>query len=176
MSNVIRRILGVITLSVFSLFIGCEDNHQIEEIVFELNTKLPQDENGYYRLTIDRNRWQTLHRIEGRVLRNNDGVNVIKFGWSSDLMWFVGDTLGYAIQNTSDELLYIGYDTTYVTWFNGFEVPIVNGASYSDYDGYVNTMLAPVKTMIGDTATIYFTYYDNWRYEDTYGSFNIIFD
>ena len=59
MSNVIRRIFRI-TLSVFSLFIGCEDNHQMKKC-FELNTKLPQDENGYYRLTIDRNRWQTLH-------------------------------------------------------------------------------------------------------------------
>jgi hypothetical protein len=128
-------------------------------------------------MALDTTRWQTLHRIEGRVVRNGEGVNIIKFAWLSNLYWLVGDTLGYAIENTgSDELWYIGYDTTYITWFNGFEVPIVNGSSYSDFDGYVNTMMAPVKTMKGDTATIYYGYYDNWLDENTYGEFNVIFN
>ena len=30
--------------------------------------------------------------------------------------------------------------------------------------------------MRGDTATIFYGYYDNWLYEETYGEFNIIFD
>ena len=65
---------------------------------------------------------------------------------------------------------------TLITWFSGFEVPIVNGSSYSREDGEVNTMIAPVKTMRGDTATVFYGYFDNWREEETYGEFNIIFD
>ena len=81
------------------------------------------------------------------------------------------------VENTGNsELWYVGYDTTYITWFDGYEVPIVNQASYSNENGEVNTMIAPVKTMIGDTATIHYGYWDNWRYEDTYGEFNIIFN
>ena len=76
----------------------------------------------------------------------------------------------------TDDLEYVSYDTNYVTWFDGDEVPIINSASYSDYDGYVNTMMAPVRTMIGDTATIYYGYWDNWTYEETYGEFHVIFD
>ena len=70
----IRKIVGLITLIGFSLFVGCED--PIEPIEFELNSGLTKDGNGYYHMTLDTTNWQTLHRIEGRVLRNNDGVNV----------------------------------------------------------------------------------------------------
>ena len=176
-SIIVKTIKAVITLIGFSLFIGCEDVNEIEPIEFELISGLTEDANGYYHMALDTTRWQTLHRIEGRVVRNGEGVNIIKFAWLSNLYWLVGDTLGYAIENTgSDELWYIGYDTTYITWFNGFEVPIVNGSSYSDFDGYVNTMMAPVKTMKGDTATIYYGYYDNWRAEEIYGEFNVIFN
>ena len=73
-------------------------------------------------------------------------------------------------------MTYVGYDTTYITWFGGEEVPIVNGASYSNEDGEVNTMIAPIKTMVGDTATIFYAYFDNWTYKETYGGFHIIFD
>jgi hypothetical protein len=52
----------------------------------------------------------------------------------------------------------------------------VNGASYSDEEGEVSTVIAPVKTMRGDTATIFYGYYDNWLYEETYGEFYVIFD
>ena len=177
-SIIVKTIKVVVTTLIgFSLFIGCEDANEVESIEFELNTRLTEDANGYYHLTIDTTNWQTLHRIEARVTRNGEGVNIIKFGWTSNFFWYVGDTLGYVIENTgNDELWYVGYDTTYLTWYGGFEVPIINSSSYSDFDGYVNTMIAPVKTMVGDTATIYYGFYDNWRYEDVYGEFNIIFD
>ena len=70
----------------------------------------------------------------------------------------------------------MSYDTTYITGFEGWEVPIVNGASYSNEDGEVNTMIAPVRSMVGDTATIFYVYHDEWTYDDTYGEFKIIFD
>ncbi len=176
MSNVIRKIVGVITLSIFSFFIGCEDN-SLEPITFELNSGLFKDSNGYYHMNLDTNSVQTLHRLSGRVLRNGEPVNVIKFAWASNMYWIINDDFGYVIQNTgSEELWYVGYDTTHITWFSGWEVPIVNGSSYSREDGEVNTMLAPVRSMRGDTATIYYGYHDNWTYEDTFGEFKIIFN
>ena len=171
----IRKIVGLITLIGFSLFVGCED--PIEPIEFELNSGLTKDGNGYYHMTLDTTNWQTLHRIEGRVLHNNEGVNVIKFAWASNFYWTIGDTMGYIVERAlTSDLVYVSYDTSYVTWFSGFEVPIVNGASYSREDGEVNIMMAPVKSMRGDTATIYYAYHDNWLYEDTYGEFYVIFD
>ena len=180
-SIIVKTIKAVITLIGFSLFIGCENpiESQIPPIIFELDAGLIVDSNGYYHLPIDITNWQTLHRLSGRVTRegSDEGVNVIKFGWASNLYWEIGDTLGYIVESgLTDDLEYVSYDTNYVTWFDGDEVPIINSASYSDYDGYVNTMMAPVRTMIGDTATIYYGYWDNWTYEETYGEFHVIFD
>ena len=170
----IRRI---VVLTLFSLFIGCESAEPISPITFELQFVSEVDINGYYHIPVDTTRWQTLHRISGNVYRNNEAVNVIKFGWSSSHYWTLGDTLGYIIsRGLTDDLIYVSYDTSYVTWFDGYEVPIVNSASYSDTEGEVSTMIAPVKSMRGDTATIFYGYYDNWLYEETYGEFHIIFD
>ena len=173
----IRKIVGLITLTGFSLFVGCEDQRAIEPIEFELNSGLIKDGNGYYHMTLDDTKWQTLHRLSGHVYRNGTAVNIIKFGWASNFYWTIGDTLGYIVERAlTNDLVYVSYDTSYVTWFSGFEVPIVNGASYSREDGEVNTKMAPVKSMRGDTATIYYAYHDNWLYEDTYGEFYVIFD
>ena len=86
-------------------------------------------------------------------------------------------TLGYLVDvGLNEQFEYVYYDTTYIVGFNGFEVPCVNGSSYSREDGMVNTVIAPVRTMRGDTMTIYWGMHDNWTYEDTYGEFQIILD
>ena len=163
----IRKIVEIITLIGFSLFIGCEDSNHIEPIEFELSSGLEVDDNGYYHLTLDVGQWQTLHRIDGRVLRNGEGVNVIKFGWDSNMYWLLGDTLGHVIAHgLTDDLEYVSYDTNYVTWFDGSEVPTTNCCSYSNSDGEVNNMIAPVQSMIGDTITI------GYRWSDYYNNLN----
>ena len=203
--GIVKKIISTaITLSAFS-FIGCEnpvyndiviesedigvhiygsdtDTTEIAEdtlssVVFNLLLDLELDGNGFYHLPIDTTKWQTLHRLTSVVTRDSVGVNVIKVSWYSNHYWLIGDTLGYMIENTgSDDLWYVGYDTTYITWFNGFEVPVVNGASYSDMYGEVNTMIAPVKTMRGDTISIGYSYYDDWKLEETVGEFSIVLD
>ena len=176
----IKRLVsyGLITLIGFNLFVGCEDNNQLEPIEFILESNLTKDSNGFYHLDLDTTKWQTLHRISGNVYRNGESVDVLKFGWYSSHHWIIGDDYGYVIANhgLNDDLVYVAYDTTYITRFSGFEVPIVNGASYSNADGEVNTMMAPVRTMLGDTATIQYSFYDDWRGEQTDGVFYVIFD
>ena len=92
---------------------------------------------------------KTPHRLSGNVYRDGESVNVLKFGWGSNHYWIIGDDFGYFIANTKERLndngTYVGYDTTYVDWFDGYTVPIVNGSSYSNMDGEVNTMLQPYK-------------------------------
>jgi len=190
--NGIKKLVsyGVITLITFNLFVGCEQSNpfgsvleyenglsELSPIVFELDAGLNEDANGYYHITLDITKWQTLHRISGHVYRDGNPVNIIKFAWAGSHHWIINDTLGYIIERgLTDDLVYVSYDTTYITWFSGFEVPIVNGSSYSREDGEVNTMIAPIRTMVGDTATIYYGYFDNWTHDETYGEFNIIFD
>ena len=170
-----KRLRSLLVMTSLILF-GCEDS-RLSPITFELDSKLTEDVNGYHHLTIDTTQWQTLHRISGHVYRDGESVNVLKFGWASSHHWIVGDDYGYIVsRGLTDDLAYVSYDTTYITWFSGWEVPIVNGSSYSREDGEVNTMMAPVRTMRGDTATVYYGWYDNWTDEETTSEFYVIFD
>ena len=51
-------------------------------------------------------------------------------------------------------------DTSYIIGFDGFEVPTSNSISYSNSSGEINNMIAPVRTMAGDTLTL------TWYYSD----------
>ena len=147
--NLIRNILiGISAL----LLISCEDTYYEKEpfISFDWDVRLPIDENGYYHLEMDRNNFQTLHRISGNVGEENVMVN-----WESDLYWVLGDTLGYIVKSGyTDDLVYVAYDTVYVTGFEGELVRTTNWTSYSNSKGEINNMIAPVKTMIGDTLNV----------------------
>ena len=57
------------------------------------------------------------------------------------------------------------------------EVPTSNSTSVSNADGEVSNMIAPVKTMIGDTLVLTWIYFD-WVYEsDTFsGEMKIVLD
>ena len=156
---------GLITLIGFSLFTGCEDEIIIasEEESISFNMRLPIDENGYYHLTINRDNWQTLHRVSGSV--NTVDGNPIEFfwvEWESDLYWYLGDTLGYIINNhLTNGGEYVTIDTSYMIGFNGMEVPTSNSISYSNGFGEVNNMIAPVRSMIGDTLTLTAIWYNS---------------
>ena len=167
----IKKIVGIIGLVSCNLFIGCEDviiasSEPQENIIF--NFGLPQDENGYYHLTIDRTRWQTLHRVSGNVF-TSDSIPIEFFWmeWSSDLYWYLGDTLGYVVdQHLSDNGVYVNVDTSYIIGFNGQEVPTTNKISYSNSIGEINNMIAPVKSMIGDTMSLTAMWHNS---EQTFG-------
>ena len=154
----IRNIL--IAGSIF--FIGCEDTYYEKEpfISFEWDVRLPIDENGYYHLEMNRDTWQTTHRISGNVGGYQSQVPVM-VNWESDLYWVLGDTLGYIVKSGyTDDLVYVAYDTVYVTGFEGELVRTTNWTSYSNSKGEINNMIAPVKTMIGDTLNVgaYYNY------------------
>ena len=169
------------------LFIGCSDSTSVFEpkepdvIRIELDTGLNneyplfEDENGYYHLELGQN-WQTLHRISGTAYKNDIPLEVLRVEWESDLYWYLGDTLGYIVnRNFDDNGMYVTIDTSYITGFNGMEVPTINCCSYSNSDGEVNTMIAPVQTMVGDTMTIRMYFWNN-EYEIIDEVFYIVLD
>ena len=101
----------------------------------------------------------------------NQPVENVRFEWSSNLYWLLGDTLGYIVnQNLNDEGMYVSTDTSYITGFNGFEVQTINCCSYSNKYGEVNTMIGVVKQMIGDTMRV------NYSYLGISESINIVLD
>tara|TARA_Y100000816_G_C25673917_1_gene357142 strand:- start:147 stop:428 length:282 start_codon:yes stop_codon:yes gene_type:complete len=72
----------------------------ISEFQVALNPRLPEDSDGYYHLTINRNNWQTIHRIDGNVVdENNYPFEFVRFEWESDLFWYLGDTGSISVSN-----------------------------------------------------------------------------
>ncbi len=139
------------------LLVGCEEStrwvERTPQITYDM--RLPIDINGNYHLTIDRTKVQTLHRVDAYVGDDYGPIEAHRVEWESNLYWFVGDTLGYVIKRgLTDDLVYVSYDTTYITYFNGYEVPTTNEVSYSNIFGNVSNMIAPTKTMVGDTLKL----------------------
>lgn len=147
------------------VFISCEDlipndDNDKKSIYVYINPRLPQDDNGYYHLTLNKSKWQTIHRFSGLVTDEDDNLlDVVRFEWSSNLYWVLGDTLGYIIKRgLTDEMVYVNYDTIPITGFEGHIVPTINPACYSNSKGEFSQMSGFVRNMIGDTAEISITY------------------
>ena len=78
-----------------------------------------------------------------------------------------------ALQTHTRLRAYVGYELEYLGWttnvsFEGCtwdyceNIPIVNPASYSNDDGYAYQMMGVYEGNIGQTATIWVGYYDNY--------------
>ena len=78
-----------------------------------------------------------------------------------------------ALQTFTQLRAYVGYELEYLGWttnisFEGCtwnyceNVPVVNPASYSNDDGYAYQMMGVYEGNIGQTATIWVGYYDNY--------------
>lgn len=127
---------------------------------------LKKDGNGYYHLLVDTNLLQTFSRVTGKVLVNGKPnpvaptlVENVRVEWKSSHYW----------------ILNVGQQTisVYKTYFNKYQaklqtvllgimiaqrseiIPTVNSVSYpSTETGEVNTIVAPIPLMKGDTLTI----------------------
>ncbi len=125
---------------------------------------LPIDKNGFYHLTMDNTKNQTLSRITGTLLVDNNPIKIpspidAKVEWSGSHFWVLkkGDIVGTIIKT---------YFNPYTGQLQNIQlpnlisqsdvvIPIVNSSSYSDFEtGKINTMVAPVYPMKGDTLTI----------------------
>ena len=64
-------------LLLLTFIIGCDDTFQEDypSITYEFEVDLPQDTSGYYRMTLDRETWQTTQRIQGKVTSESEYVN-----------------------------------------------------------------------------------------------------
>ena len=162
--NVEKLTRTIITILVSILLTSCESptsSKEFADLTFDM--RLTQDTNGYYHLTLDRNKWQTLHRVSGSIVKDGYGVENFRVEWESDLYWIIGDTLGYIVsRGLNMNLQYVNYDTTYLTQFNGLEVSTSNPVSLSNSSGEFNNMIAPVRSMIGDTMRLKADWYEDY--------------
>ena len=173
----------LLVVSLLFIFIGCENfttnNHNNEdeiEVVFNLDPRLDQDDNGYFHLELDPTSFQTIHRISGHIYGDGEPLDVVRFYWESSHYWILGDTLGYIVNiGLTDQMVYVSIDTSYIIGFEGFEVPTINCCSYSNSEGEVNTMFGPVWTMRYDTVLVSVGYINN-NYNFISQSIEIVLD
>lgn len=143
----------------FSFFISCSEpvvTEIIPEFTITLNPRLDLDDNGYPRLRLDQNRMQTIHRISGQILQDGNLPDVRhKVGWESSHFWALSDTIGYVVRRVINfEGVWTNVDTLFISGFEGELVPTVNSVSISSESGEINTLIAPIYPMSGDTMTI----------------------
>ena len=117
------------------------------------------DNNGYYHLTLDATRNQTLSRVTGKILVDGKEPDPAeKIEWESNLYWSLkkGDTVAVITKS------YINYFTGQYTIVSlpvliaskDELVPTSNVASYSGRGGEINNMIAPIYKMKGDTMIL----------------------
>jgi hypothetical protein len=154
-------------------FMTCSDAGNESGLYVELDPQLDVDQNGYFHMELLRDTWQTTHRISGFVTFDGEAVELVRIEWTSSHFWRLNDTLGFYIDyGYTDELKYIALDTIYITGFDEYVVPTINCCSYSNAEGEINTMIAPVRSMIGDTMIVGLQYSDG----DPIGEIFIVLD
>ena len=172
----------VLLFSLIFFIISCSKNDVIldngEGIIIEfvdgLNDdptyELTKDLNGFYELTLNPYSNQTPQRITGKLLRNGEpledswsGDQPKKVNWESNLYWWLleGDTVANITQTYinefTGELDYINLPPI-INWRDKL-VPTINSSSYTDQEtGIVNTVIAPIYIMKGDTMKIKMSY------------------
>ena len=132
--------------------------------------QLSKNIDGYYELNLDRSKNQTIQRITGVLLRNGKPIEDLWSGsqpkmvnWESNLYWWLleGETVANITKTYlnlfTGELVYVNLPPL-LNW-SDIIVPTINKSSYTDEKtGIVNTVIAPIQEMVGDTMKIKMTY------------------
>jgi hypothetical protein len=148
--------LGILVLS------SCQK--EIDNIVgkknIELNidTRLPKDVNGYSVFNLYSTQTQNIHTISGNIKVNGQipTEQREKVEWESSHYWTLkqGDTIGTIYRRTWRGLGWQIVDSIKVFNLKTSQVPTINSVCYNSTDGSINTVIAPMWNMKGDTMTI----------------------
>lgn len=159
--------LGILLVTLVS----CEKDPlgpTIDNYTLEINPRLDTTNEGYYRLELNSsgNSQQTIHRISGWLLNNGmEPYPPQKVEWESSHSWTLTDTALVIVRRTINVLgEWVTIDTTYVTQFAGYNVPTINTSSYSGTGGEINTVIAPIDDMLGDTMVVKAKFRDIEKY------------
>ena len=83
----------VLSLLLSLVIFGCDGEYSLSSEATEykvtVDVRLPVDTNGYYHLTLDRDKWQTLHRVSGTVSSDGYAVEYFWVEWESNLYWYL---------------------------------------------------------------------------------------
>lgn len=159
-----KRLLGLV---IIILFTSCSKDDIFvpkENVEMSINTRLPKDVNGYSYFVLTSKETQNIHTISGSIRINGRIPDEprVKVEWENNLYWNLkqGDTIA-TITKT-----YLNYYTgqftivqlpPLVSSINAL-VPTINKVCYNSADGSINTVIAPMWEMRGDTMTVVVRY------------------
>jgi len=161
-------LLGTLTSCTDDPLSDLPDNYTME-----LDGRLDTTNEGLYKLELNStdNSIQTIHRITGKLLNNGEEPYPQLVEWESSHQWTLNDTAYVFIRRTINVLGdWVDVDTTYVTGFAGTIVPTINEFSYSGDGGEINTVIAPIDEMVGDTLIV------KARFEDIEETIRIVLE
>ena len=167
-------LLFISVLILLTLLTSCEDTIMDElpdNYTLELDSRLDTTDDGLYKLELNstQNSIQTIHRISGKLLNNGEEPYPQLVEWESSHNWILNDTAYVIVRRTINALgNWVTIDTSYVTGFNGSSVPTINEFSYSGAGGEINTVIAPIDEMVGDTLIV------KARFEDIQETIRIV--
>ena len=168
--------LFISVLILLTLLTSCEDTIMDElpdNYTLELDSRLDTTDDGLYKLELNstQNSIQTIHRISGKLLNNGEEPYPQLVEWESSHQWTLNDTAYVFIRRTINVLGdWVNVDTTYVTGFAGSIIPTINEFSYSSDGGEINTVIAPIDEMVGDTLIF------KARFEDIQETIRIVLE
>ena len=169
-------LLFISVLILLTLLTSCEDTIMDElpdNYTLELDSRLDTTDDGLYKLELNstQNSIQTIHRISGKLLNNGEEPYPQLVEWESSHNWTLNDTAYVIVRRTINVLgNWVTIDTSYVTGFNGSSVPTINEFSYSGDGGEINTVIAPIDEMVGDTLIV------KARFEDIQETIRIVLE
>ena len=152
----ILKLKSVVASFLLLITIGCEspaepvdDNHGTVYVTVE---HVPS-------INLDPNRWQTLKTIWGVLESDEFDMSYTRVSWSSNMYWVVGDTTGYFKSNCrtcTDGVWYDSDGTTSSMVYDFHSMsPVTNQISIADDLGQVGNVLAPVRSMRGDSMILW---------------------
>ena len=134
--------------------------------------QLKKDQNGYYYYTLIKNgnpNQQNIQRITAQILRNGKPVidvldgPYIRLSWSNNLFYWLrlGDTVAQITKRYFNPYLgqyqYINLPPL-INWQEAI-IPTINPSSIADQNtGLLNTVIAPISSMAGDTMIVNVSY------------------
>lgn len=158
-----KLILFVVYLALLlciTFFSSCskDDLFPNKDIEMKIDTRLPIDGNGYSHFKLYSTTTQNIHTISGSIRMNGrvpDNPRE-KVEWESSHYWTLkqGESIGTIYRRTWRGLGWQIVDSIEVVNLKTAQVPTINPVCYNSIDGSINTVIAPMYNMRGDTLTI----------------------
>jgi len=153
--------LCILALLLIAGLTGCSKEEILQptrNIEMSIDSRLPKDQNGYSIFTLYSTQTQNIHTISGSIRVNGQIPNEPreKIEWESSHYWTLkqGEDIGTIYRRQWRGLGWQIMDSIKVVNLKTSQVPTINSVCYNSADGSINTVIAPMWNMKGDTMTI----------------------